>query len=263
MFLAIDIGNTNITVGLFEEDKIIKRWRFSTDYKKTSDEYGMMFENVLSSFLYTSPLKGVCISCVVPPLLPVFEEMIESFFSVKPLVVGPGVKTGIAIRYENPKEVGADRIANAVGGYYKYRCALIIVDFGTATTFDYVTKNGEYLGGAIFPGIGISSDALFEHTAKLPRVEFQKPNRVIGRNTVESIQSGLFYGYISLVDGMVEFMKKEGGEDPLVIGTGGYVEKLAPMSRTIKIVDKDITLYGLKFIFERNMKGVEKGKKSK
>lgn len=263
MFLAVDIGNTHITVGLFEGDRIIKRWRFSTDYKKTADEYGIMLEGVLSTFLYASPLEGVCISCVVPPLLPVFEEMIEDFFSVKPLVVGPGVRTGIAVRYENPKEVGADRIANAVGGYYKYKSALIIVDFGTATTFDYINGKGEYLGGAIFPGVGIASNALFEHTAKLPHVEFQKPKRVIGRNTVESIQSGLFYGYVALVDGVVEFMRSESNEDPLVIGTGGYVDKLASVSKTMNVVDKDITLFGLKFIFERNVKGVENKKKSR
>lgn len=250
-FLAVDIGNTNITIGFFRGDTIEKTWRLSTDHQKTSDEYGLLLLNLLQQ-VGEREIDGACISSVVPPLQPVFEETIKNFFGKSPVVLGPGVKTGIAIMYENPKEVGADRIANAVGGYFRYKRPLIIVDFGTATTFDYITGKGEYMGGAIAPGIGIASEALFQRTSKLPKVEFQEPARIVGRNTVESIQSGLFYGYVSLVDGMIKLMKAEIKENPLVIATGGYAPLIANKSRTIKIVDPHITLYGLKYIFEKN-----------
>jgi len=251
--LTIDIGNTNITLGLFEGDELKRTWRLATDNHKTSDEYGLLITNLLTQF-GEKKIDGACISCVVPPLQPVFEDTLKKFFAIEPVILEPGVKTGIAVMYENPKEVGADRIANAVGGFYRYKRSLIIVDFGTATTFDYITAKGEYVGGAIAPGIGISSEALFQRTAKLPKVEFQAPSRVVGRNTVESIQSGLFYGYVSMVDGMIKLMKLETRDNPLVIATGGYASLIAPKSKTIKIVDPDITLYGLKYIFEKNRK---------
>lgn len=251
--LTIDIGNTNITLGLFENDNLKRTWRLATESQKTSDEYGLLIASLLK-FSNEERIDGACMSSVVPPIQAVLEETLKNFFSVEPIVVGPGIKTGIAVMYENPKEVGADRIANAVGGFYRYKRPLIIVDFGTATTFDYITKKGEYVGGAIAPGIGISSEALFQKTAKLPKVEFQAPPRIIGRNTVESIQSGLFYGYVSLVDGMIKLMKGETNDNPLVIATGGYAPLIAPKSKVIKIVDLHITLYGLKYIYEKNAK---------
>jgi type III pantothenate kinase len=251
--LTIDIGNTNITMGLFEGDELKRTWRLATDNQRTSDEYGLLIISLLTQF-GEKKIDGACISSVVPPIQPVFEDTLKKFFAIEPVVLGPGVKTGIAVMYENPKEVGADRIANAVGGFYRYKRSLIIVDFGTATTFDYITAKGEYMGGAIAPGIGISSEALFHKTAKLPKVEFQAPSRIVGRNTVESIQSGLFYGYVSMVDGMIKLMKAETKDNPLVIGTGGYAPLIAPKSKTIKIVDPDITLYGLKYIYEKNRK---------
>jgi len=249
--LTIDIGNTNITLGLFEGDELKRTWRLATDNQRTSDEYGLLIISLLNQF-GEKKIDGACISCVVPPLQPVFEDTLKNFFGLEPVILGPGIKTGIAVMYENPKEVGADRIANAVGGFYRHKRALIIVDFGTATTFDYITGKGEYMGGAIAPGIGISSEALFQRTAKLPKVEFQAPSRIVGRNTVESIQSGLFYGYVSLVDGMIKLIKSETKDNPLVIATGGYAPLIASKSKTIKVVDPDITLYGLKYIYEKN-----------
>jgi type III pantothenate kinase len=251
--LTIDIGNTNITLGLFDGDELRKTWRLATDNQRTSDEYALLMISLLNQF-GEKKIDGACISSVVPPLQPVFEDALKKSFSIEPVILEPGVKTGIAVKYENPKEVGADRIANAVGGFYRYKSSLIIVDFGTATTFDYITAKGEYMGGAIAPGIGISSEALFQRTAKLPKVEFQAPPRVIGRNTVESIQSGLFYGYVCMVDGMIKLMKLETKDNPLVIATGGYASLIAPKSKAIKIVDPDITLYGLKYIYEKNRK---------
>lgn len=254
MLLAIDIGNTNIVIGIFEGDNLIHHWRIGTKKARTADEYGIILID-LFRFTRIQPDKvtGSCLACVVPPLLDTFCEMLERYFKVTPLVVGPGIKTGIPILTDNPKEVGADRIVNAVAGYEKYKMALIIVDFGTAITFDYVSPKGEYMGGAIAPGIGISMDALFQRTAKLPRVEIIKPKRVVGKNTIDSIQAGIFYGYIGLVDGIVEGMKMEVGSNPKVIATGGLAGLIAPETKTIEGIEAHLTLEGLKTIYWRNV----------
>lgn len=255
MLLAIDVGNTNIVFGLFQKKELIIHWRIETDKERTEDEYAVLLKGLLSLHdLKFEDIKDVVISCVVPPLSPIIESLCRKYFSVVPLAIGPGIKTGIPILYDNPKEVGADRIVNAVAAYEKYGGPLIIVDFGTATTFDAVSQKGEYLGGVITPGIGISMEALFEKTAKLPKVELVMPDTVIGRDTVSSMQSGAIYGYAGLVDRIVEEMKKELGEKVYVIATGGLVELIAPQSKTIKEVNPFITLEGLRIIFEKNKK---------
>lgn len=255
MLLAIDVGNTNIVFGLYQKKRLIIHWRIETDKERTEDEYAVLLKGLLSLHnLKFEDIKDVVISCVVPPLSPIIENLCRKYFSVVPLAIGPGIKTGIPILYDNPKEVGADRIVNAVAAYEKYGGPLIVVDFGTATTFDAVSQKGEYLGGVIAPGIGISMEALFEKTAKLPKVELVMPDTVIGRNTVSSMQSGAIYGYAGLVDRIVEEMKKELGEKVYVVATGGLVELIAPQSKTIKEVNLFITLEGLRIIFEKNKK---------
>lgn len=253
MLLTIDVGNTNIAFGLYQKKELIIHWRMETDKERTEDEYAVLLKGLLSLHdLKFEDIKDVVISCVVPPLFPIIENLCRKYFSVVPLAIGPGIKTGIPILYDNPKEVGADRIVNAVAAYEKYGGPLIVVDFGTATTFDAVSQKGEYLGGVITPGIGISMEALFEKTAKLPKVELVMPNTVIGRDTVSSMQSGAIYGYAGLVDRIVEEMKKELGEKVYVVATGGLVELIAPQSKTIKEVNPFITLEGLRIIFEKN-----------
>lgn len=255
MLLVIDVGNTNIVFGLYQKKELIIHWRIETDKERTEDEYAVLLKGLLSLHdLKFEDIKDVVISCVVPPLSPIIENLCRKYFSVVPLAIGPGIKTGIPILYDNPKEVGADRIVNAVAAYEKYGGPLIVVDFGTATTFDAVSQKGEYLGGVIAPGIGISMEALFEKTAKLPKVELVMPDTVIGRDTVSSMQSGAIYGYAGLVDRIVEEMKKELGEKVYVVATGGLVELIAPQSKTIKEVNPFITLEGLRIIFEKNKK---------
>ncbi|MGB9813958.1 MAG: type III pantothenate kinase [Thermovenabulum sp.] len=254
MLLTVDIGNTNIVLGVFIKEKLIEHFRISTDREKTEDEYGIMVISLLREFdINVRGFDGAVISSVVPPLTPIFEKMCEKYLNVVPLIVGPGIKTGINIKYENPREVGADRIVNAVAAYHKYKGPVIVVDFGTATTFDAISENFDYLGGAIAPGIGISAEALFQRTAKLHRIEIIKPERVIGRNTTSSIQAGVFYGYAGLVDHIVERMKEEmGAEGVKVIATGGLAPLIASETKTIDLVDSMLTLEGLRIIYEKN-----------
>ncbi len=254
MLLAVDVGNTNIVLGLFEEKKLLQHWRLSTRRDGTADEYGILFTTLFTqSGLVPESVDAVIMASVVPPLQGALEEMCRNYFHRSPLMVGPGAKTGMPILYDNPREVGADRIANAVAAYELCGGPVIVVDFGTATTFDAISAKGEYVGGAIAPGLGISSEALFERAAKLPRIEIVKPTRVIGRNTVASMQSGIFFGYVGLVDGIVERMAAELGGEPHVIATGGLAHLILSDSRTVKRVDPLLTLTGLRLLYERNL----------
>lgn len=253
MLFTVDIGNTNIVIGLFKDDTLSKHWRFSTSKKKTSDEYGIKIMSLLeASKLKKEDFTGAIISSVVPSVTESFSRAIEDYLGFKPLIVGPGIKTGISIKTDNPREVGSDRIVNAVAAYKKYKTALIIVDFGTATTFDYVTEQGEYSGGVIAPGMEISAEALSQKTAKLPRVEINKPKNIIGKNTLEAIQSGLFYGFIAMTNGIIERIKKESGRDPKVVATGGLSKTVAIETNIIDEVDEFLILEGLKIIYEEN-----------
>jgi pantothenate kinase, type III len=257
MILVIDVGNTNIVLGAYNEGAKISDWRLSTDSKKTADEYGIQVVQLfLMKGLKPSEVEGVIVSSVVPNIMYTLEHMIRKYFNMEPLIVGPGVKTGINIKYDNPKEVGADRIVNSVAAHEIYKKAVIIIDFGTATTFCALTRNADYLGGTICPGIKISLDALVERAAKLPRVELVKPSTIICKNTVNSMQAGIIYGYIGQVDYIVSKMKKEmkdyGEETPLVIATGGLSKLIADEAKCIDEVNPYLTLEGLKLIYEKN-----------
>lgn len=254
MLFTIDIGNTNITFGLYDKNKVLKyHWRIKTDYGRLADEYGIIILGLMRhEKLDFQHVRGVAMASVVPPLTPVFEEMIEKYIRQKPLVVGVGVKTGVQIRYDSPRDVGADRIVDAAATFNMYGGPACIVDFGTATTFDAVSKKGEYLGGAIAPGVGIAAEALFSRTSKLPRVDLVRPPQAIGSNTVHAIQSGMIYGYVGLVEGMVTRFKAELGEQMRVIGTGGLAQTIAQETDVIEVVNPWLTLEGLRLIWEMN-----------
>ena len=259
MILAVDVGNTNTVLGVYDEGTRKVDWRISTDKDKTSDEYGILFKSLFSfGGISLEQITGIIISSVVPPVVTVLQRTAERFFNLEPLIVGPGIKTGLNIKVDNPREVGADRIVNAVAAYHLYGGPLIIVDFGTATTFCAISEDGDYLGGVIAPGIGISIEALFEKAAKLPRVEIVRPERVIGKDTVSSMQSGIVFGFVGQVDGIVRRMKSEFRLPPMVLATGGFASLIARESETIKEVNTLLTLEGLRIIHHMNRKGVEK-----
>jgi type III pantothenate kinase len=253
--LVIDVGNTNTVLGVFEGKELRVQWRLRTDKSQTADEYGILTRNLFTlDSVQADQIKGIMAASVVPTLNPVLEEMAWKYFHLKPLFLTPGTRTGMAIHYDNPQEVGADRIANSVAAFEKYGGPCIVVDFGTAITFDVVSEKGEYMGGAIAPGLGISAEALFEHAAKLPRVEIREPQRVIGSNTVASMQSGLFYGAVGLVDGILDRLCHVLGKKTSVIATGGQASLVAGASKYRPPVESSLTLEGLRIIYERNRK---------
>jgi type III pantothenate kinase len=263
MLLVVDVGNTNTVLGLFEakphaqaaDRKLVAHWRVSTNKSQTVDEYGVLFRNLFSmNGIGVTAVKGIVISSVVPPLDSTLRQVCERYFQLKPLFIEPGVKTGMPVHYDNPAEVGADRVVNGVAAFEKYGGPCIVVDFGTATTFDVVSAKGEYMGGVITPGIGISADALFERTARLPRVDIRKPPAVIATNTVNSLQAGLYYGYIGLIDGILERLIAELGGDVKVVATGGLASLMGEGSKYIREVDDLLTLEGLRIIYDRNQR---------
>jgi type III pantothenate kinase len=255
MLFAVDVGNTHIVVGLFEEGKIIHNWRIASDRHKTEDEYGLMFQFMLThSGITRHSLAGGIIASVVPPLTPTLIKTMRIYLGIDPLVVGPGTKTGVNVKYENPKEVGPDRIANAAAAYHKYGGPAIVVDFGTATTFDAISKSGDYLGGAIAPGIMTATDALFEKAARLPRIQLVKPAQAIGKTTVQSMQAGIIIGFAGQTDALVERISAELEGRPTVVATGGQAQLVANESATITVVDPTLTLEGLYLIYRKNLK---------
>lgn len=254
MILTLDIGNTNIKTALFEGGEMAHYWRISTSLSKTSDEYGILLMNMFAhEGVKPEEVEGIVISSVVPTINFTIEHMCQNYFHMQPMMVAPGIKTGINIKYENPRELGSDRIANAVAAYAQYGGPCIFIDFGTATTFGVVDENGSFLGGSIFPGIKVASEALVSGTAKLPRFAIEKPESVIGRTTLSNLQSGMYYGYVGLVKHIVQKMKQElGRQDAIVVATGGMALLISEESKVIDKLDGLLTLKGLRMIYERN-----------
>jgi type III pantothenate kinase len=256
MLLVIDVGNTNTVLGVFEGRELRAQWRLSTNRRQTADEYGILIHNLFElEGVPPASVDAVMLASVVPPLNSVLEEMAAKYFHLRAVFLGPGTRTGMAIHYDNPQEVGADRIADSVAAFEKYGGPCVVVDFGTAITFDAISEKGEYLGGVIAPGLGISSEALFQQAARLPRVEIREPNRVIGTNTVGSMQSGLFYGAVGLVDGILDRLSTALGPRMKVVATGGQASLVAAASKYKPPVDPSLTLEGLRIIYERNLPG--------
>lgn len=253
MLLCIDVGNTNIVLGMYEGNELRTHWRISTDHERMPDEYAITLMNLLShSGLGIADVDDVILASVVPPLTDKFRELVAEYFNVDPLVVGVGIKTGVDIRYDRPQEVGADRVVNVAAAYRLYGGPACVVDFGTGTTFDALSARGEYLGGAIAPGVRVAAEALFTRTARLPRIDLQRPPRAIGTNTVDAMRSGILFGYVGLVEGMVARFRRELGEDMRVIATGGLAELIARETPVIEHVDVWLTLKGLRMIYDLN-----------
>ncbi|RRN68274.1 type III pantothenate kinase [Peribacillus simplex] len=259
MIFVLDVGNTNTVLGVYDEDILKYHWRIETSRHKTEDEYGMVIKSLLQhEGLSFDQFDGIIISSVVPPIMFALERMCKKYFGIKPLIVGPGIKTGLNIKYENPREVGADRIVNAVAGIQEYGSPLIIVDFGTATTYCYINEDKQYMGGAIAPGINISTEALYSKAAKLPRIEISRPEGIIGKNTVSAMQAGILFGYVGQVEGIVNRIKAQSNLEPTVIATGGLATLIANESTVIDVVESFLTLKGLQLIYKRNREQVKK-----
>ena len=253
MLLTIDIGNTNVCLGVFEDQELCATWRMATDINRMPDEYAIFLLDLLHhQDMGTPDIKDIAMCSTVPPLTAPFQELCKKYFNISPLVVGAGVKTGVRIRQDNPREVGPDRIVNAVAAHYLYNSAVIIVDVGTATTFDVVSKEGDHIGGAIATGISTAAEALFRRAAALPRIELVHPKQAIGTNTIAAMQSGIIFGYVGLIEGIVARIQQELGEKAMVVATGGYAELMAKETKVIDVVNLDLTLIGLRLIYEMN-----------